>query len=169
MPAPRLRFCPAPSGSLHVGNARTALYNWLHARQTGGTFVLRIEDTDADRVSEESYQGVLDALTFLGLDWDEGPGRVEPHGPYRQSERTALYTAVADALLKAGHAYDAYETPEELAEQRRAAQEANLPPGYGGGHRDLTDAQRAAFRSEGRQPVIRLRTPDEGTVAFDDA
>lgn len=166
--APRLRFAPAPSGSLHVGNARAALYNWLWARRTGGTFVLRVEDTDADRVSEESYAGVLEALRFLGLDWDEGPGVEGPHGPYRQSERRELHAAVAAALLESGACYDAYETPEELAAEREAAQRAGRPPGYGGGHRDLTDAQRGAFLAEGRRAVVRLRTPDAGSVAFDD-
>ena len=165
---PRVRFAPAPSGWLHVGGARTALYNWLHARGSGGTFVLRVEDTDAERVTDESFEGILAALRFLGLDWDEGPGHGGPYGPYRQSERMPLYAAVANALLEAGLAYDAYETAEELQEQRRAAQAAGLPPGYAGGHRDLTDAERDAFRAEGREPVIRMRTPDEGTVAFTD-
>jgi glutamyl-tRNA synthetase len=168
MPVPRVRFAPAPSGWLHVGGARTALYNWLHARGGGGAFVLRIEDTDADRVSEESFQAVLDALRFLGLDWDEGPDRGGPYGPYRQSERMPLYAAVAAALLERGHAYDAYETADELDAQRREAQAAGLPPGYAGGHRDLSDEQRAAFRAEGREPVLRLRTPDEGEITFSD-
>jgi glutamyl-tRNA synthetase len=167
--SPRVRFSPAPSGWLHVGGARTALFNWLHARQGGGAFVLRIEDTDAQRATTESMRGMLAALRWLGLDWDEGPGVSGPHGPYVQSERGPLYAAVADALLKAGVAYDAYETAEELAAEREAAQREGRPPGYGGGHRDLTDEQRAAFRAEGRQPVLRLRTPDEGSVAFTDA
>ena len=165
---PRVRFAPAPSGWLHVGGARTALYNWLHARGGGGTFVLRIEDTDADRVTQESFDGILAALRFLGLDWDEGPGHGGPYGPYRQSERMPLYAAVANALLEAGMAYDAYETAEELAEQRREAQAAGGPPGYAGAHRDLTDEQRDEFRAQGRQPVLRLRTPDAGSVAFHD-
>jgi glutamyl-tRNA synthetase len=168
MAVPRVRFAPAPSGWLHVGGARTALYNWLHARHGGGAFILRIEDTDADRVSEESYEGVLEALRFLGLDWDEGPDSGGQYGPYRQSERGALYAAVAAALLKAGHAYDAYETPEELAAEREAAQKSGRPPGYRGGHRDLTEEQRRAYLAEGRRAVLRLRTPDDGTVAFDD-
>lgn len=168
MPLPRVRFSPAPSGWLHVGGARTALFNWLHARRDGGAFVLRIEDTDAQRATAESMRGMLAALRWLGLDWDEGPGAGGPHGPYVQSERGPLYAAVADALLKAGAAYDAYETAEELAAEREVAQREGRPPGYGGGHRDLTDAQRAAFRAEGRQPVLRLRTPDTGSVAFTD-
>jgi glutamyl-tRNA synthetase len=165
----RVRFAPAPSGWLHVGGARTALYNWLHARHGGGSFVLRIEDTDADRVSVESMEGMLAALRFLGLDWDEGPGVGGPYGPYQQTERTALYAAAAAALLERGDAYDAYETPDELAAEREAAQRAGRPPGYAGGHRDLSDEQRAAFLAEGRRPVVRLRTPDEGVVGFDDA
>jgi glutamyl-tRNA synthetase len=168
MPAPRVRFCPAPSGWLHVGSARTALYNWLHARGAGGTFVFRIEDTDADRATQESMDSMVEAMRWIGLEWDEGPGVGGPHGPYRQSERTPLYAAVAHALLERGMAYDAYETPEELAAEREAAQKAGRPPGYSGGHRDLSDAQREAYRSEGRDPVIRIRTPDDGVIGFSD-
>ncbi|MBW3602366.1 MAG: glutamate--tRNA ligase [Actinobacteria bacterium] len=165
---PRVRFAPAPSGWLHVGGARTALFNWLTARHGGGTFVLRIEDTDADRVTSESARGLMAALRFLGLDWDEGPDTGGPHGPYRQSERRPLYAAVADALREAGHAYEAFETPEELEAERRLARQTGLPPGYRGGHRDLTEEERAAFRARGRAPVLRLRTPDEGVASFDD-
>jgi glutamyl-tRNA synthetase len=165
----RVRFAPAPSGSLHVGNARTALYNWLHARGAGGTFVLRVEDTDAERATQEGYEATLGALRYLGLDWDEGPETGGPYGPYRQSERRPLHEAVVDALMAAGHAYEAFETKEELDAERAAAQGAGRPPGYQGGHRDLSEEQRAAYRAEGRVPVIRLRTPDEGEVSFDDA
>ncbi|MGI8575002.1 MAG: glutamate--tRNA ligase [Egibacteraceae bacterium] len=164
----RLRFSPAPSGWLHVGGARTALYNWLHARRVGGAFVFRIEDTDAERATEASMHGMIAALQFLGLDWDEGVGVGGPYGPYRQSERYPLYQAVARELLAAGHAYEAFETPEELEADRLAAQAANRPPGYSGAHRTLDETQRAAFRAEGREPTLRLRTPDEGVVAFDD-
>jgi glutamyl-tRNA synthetase len=169
VPTPRVRFCPAPSGWLHVGGARTALYNWLHARRAGGAFVFRIEDTDAARATDESMQGMVAALRWLGLDWDEGPEVGGPHGPYRQAERGPLYAAAAAALLRNGDVYDAYETPEELAAERDAASRAGRPPGYAGGHRDLTDEQRQAYLSEGRTPVLRVRTPDEGTVGFDDA
>ncbi|MGH8908472.1 MAG: glutamate--tRNA ligase [Egibacteraceae bacterium] len=169
MPVPRVRFAPAPSGHLHVGSARTALFNWLHARKGGGAFVLRIEDTDAQRATVASAEGMLAALRWLGLDWDEGPEHGGPYGPYFQSERRGLYAAVANALLVSGAVYDAYETAEELAAERETAKREGRPPGYSGGHRDLTDAQRAAFLAEGRKPVLRLRTPDEGTVAFDDA
>ncbi|MEX0659628.1 MAG: glutamate--tRNA ligase family protein [Egibacteraceae bacterium] len=168
MPAPRVRIAPAPSGSLHVGNARTALYNWLYARGSGGAFVLRVEDTDAGRVSQEAAEGIYEALRWLGLDWDEGPDRGGAHGPYLQSERSPLHAAATAALLEAGVAYDAYETSEELDADRRAAQAAGRPPGYAGGHRDLTHQQREAYLAEGRRPVIRLRTPDAGTVSFED-
>ena len=165
----RLRFCPAPSGWLHVGGARTALYNWLYARHTGGTFVFRVEDTDAQRATEASMRGMIDAMRFLGLDWDEGPDVGGPYGPYRQSERHSLYAAAAQLLLASGVAYEAFETPEELDAQRREAAAAGRPPGYAGDHRELTEAQRAAFRAEGRVPVLRVRTPDEGEVHIGDA
>ena len=169
MPAPRVRFCPAPSGWLHVGGARTALYNWLYARQNHGTFVLRMEDTDADRATRESADGMMDAMRFLGLDWDEGPGRTGVHGPYFQSERTDLYKGVAHALLQAGAVYPAFETEDELKAEREAAMKESRPPGYSGAHRDLTPEQIDAFTAEGRTPVLRVRTPDSGTVGFDDA
>ena len=169
MVAPRVRFCPAPSGWLHVGGARTALYNWLHARHGNGAFVFRIEDTDAERATDESMVGMIAAMRWLGLDWDEGPEVQGPHGPYRQSERGPLYSAAAAGLLRNGDVYDAYETAEELAAQREEAVRDGRPPGYSGGHRDLDDEQRQAFLAEGRQPVLRVRTPDEGTVAFVDA
>lgn len=168
MPSPRVRFCPAPSGWLHVGGARTALYNWLYARGRGGAFVFRVEDTDAQRATDESLRGMVEALRFLGLMWDEGPGVGGAYGPYRQSERQRLYGHVAELLLASGAAYEAFETPEELAAQREAAQREGRPPGYEGWHRDLTDRERAAFRAEGREPALRLRTPDAGEVAFDD-
>ena len=166
---PRVRFCPAPSGWLHVGGARTALYNWLWARHTGGDFIFRIEDTDAERATDESMQGMIQAMRFLGLDWDEGPVVGGPHGPYRQSERGDLYSAVAAKLLKAGVLYDAYETPEELAAMREALSRRNQPPGYDGGHRNLSDAAREAYLAEGRKAVLRVRTPDDGGVSFRDA
>src|ERR687894_406197 len=135
----RVRFCPSPTGTPHVGLIRTALFNWAFARHNGGTFVFRIEDTDAQRDSVESYEALLDALRWLGLDWDEGPEVGGPHGPYRQSERGEIYADVAARLLAAGHAYESF----------------------------LTDAQRAAFRDEGRSPVLRLRMPDEDLVWTD--
>jgi glutamyl-tRNA synthetase len=164
----RVRFCPAPSGWLHVGSARTALYNWLQARHDDGAFVFRVEDTDAQRATEESMRGMIDALRFLGLDWDEGPEVGGPYGPYRQSERQQLYGAVARLLLADGAAYEAFETQDELRAQREAAQAAGRPPGYEGGHRELTPDQRAALRAEGRVPVLRLRTPDTGEIVVGD-
>jgi glutamyl-tRNA synthetase len=168
MSAPRLRFPPAPSGWLHVGGARTALYNWLGARGSGGTFVLRIEDTDADRSDVAAQHGMRDSLRWLGLSWDEGPEVGGPCGPYVQSERRPLHDALARRLLAAGAAYEAFETPDELEADRRRAQAEGRPPGYSGAHRDLTEEQKAALRAQGREPVLRLRTPDEGTLAFDD-
>ncbi|WP_336250154.1 glutamate--tRNA ligase [Stomatohabitans albus] len=165
----RVRFSPAPSGWLHVGGARTALFNWLWARQQGGVMVLRIEDTDAERATIELAHGMMDALTWLGLTWDEGIGVDDaPYGPYLQSERRPLHDAVARRLVAAGYAYEAFETPEELDAAREALQAAKQNPAYKTGHRDLTDDQKAAYRAQGREPVLRIRTPDEGTVSFDD-
>jgi glutamyl-tRNA synthetase len=158
--AVRTRFCPSPTGMVHVGLMRTALFNWAHARHTGGQLVFRIEDTDASRDSEESYRHLLDSLHWLGIDWDEGPEVGGPHGPYRQSERHEVYRDVAARLLAAGHAYESFSTNEEVDARRLAAgQDPKL--GYDNADRYLTDAQKAAFRDEGRQPVLRLRMPDE--------
>ena len=155
----RVRFCPSPTGHPHVGLARTALFNWAEARRTGGTFVFRIEDTDSARDSEESYQSLVDALTWLGLSWDEGPGVGGPHAPYRQSERMHLYRDIAARLVEAGLAYESFSTPEEVEARRRAnGQDPKL--GYDNRDRDLTDDQKAAFRAEGRLPVLRLRMPE---------
>ncbi|CAM4465489.1 Glutamate--tRNA ligase [Mycobacterium basiliense] len=155
----RVRFCPSPTGIPHVGMIRTALFNWAYARHTGGTFVFRIEDTDAQRDSEESYLSLLDALRWLGLDWDEGPEVGGPYGPYRQSERTDIYRDVVAKLLAAGEAYEAFSTPEEV-EARHIAAGRNPKLGYDNHDRDLTDEQRAAYLAEGRRPVVRLRMPD---------
>jgi glutamyl-tRNA synthetase len=156
----KTRFCPSPTGLVHVGAMRTALFNWAHARHTGGTFVFRIEDTDAARDSEESYRHLLDCMRWLGLDWDEGPEVGGPHGPYRQSERSEVYRDVAAKLLASGHAYESFSTNEEVDARRRAAgQDPKL--GYDNADRQLTDAQKAAFRDEGRVPVLRLAMPDE--------
>jgi glutamyl-tRNA synthetase len=159
----RTRFCPSPTGMVHVGLMRTALFNWAHARHTGGTFVFRIEDTDAARDSEDSYRHLLDCLRWLGLDWDEGPEVGGPHGPYRQSERHDIYREVAAKLLAAGHAYESFSTNEEVDARRLAAgQDTKL--GYDNHDRFLTDEQKAAFRAEGRESVLRLRMPDEDLV-----
>ncbi|MCA0146491.1 glutamate--tRNA ligase [Blastococcus sp. LR1] len=162
----RTRFCPSPTGMVHVGLMRTALFNWAHARHTGGTFVFRIEDTDAARDSEESYRHLLDCLRWMGLEWDEGPEVGGPHGPYRQSERSEIYRDVAAKLLESGHAYESFSTNEEVDARRRAAgQDPKL--GYDNHDRFLTDAQKAAFRDEGRSPVLRLKMPDEDLVWTD--
>jgi glutamyl-tRNA synthetase len=151
---------------VHVGLMRTALFNWAHARHTGGTFVFRIEDTDAARDSEDSYRHLLDCLRWLGLEWDEGPEVGGPFGPYRQSERFDIYRDVAAKLLESGHAYESFSTNEEVDARRRAAgQDPKL--GYDNDDRFLTDAQKAAFRNEGRAPVLRLRMPDEDLVWTD--
>ena len=155
----RVRFCPSPTGTPHVGLVRTALFNWAYARHTGGTFVFRIEDTDAQRDSEESYAAILDALRWLGLNWDEGPEVGGPHGPYRQSQRTEIYREVVEKLRESGEAYPAYSTPEEV-EARHIAAGRNPKLGYDNYDRELTDEQRAAFEAEGRKPVLRLRMPD---------
>ena len=162
----RVRFCPSPTGTPHVGMVRTALFNWAYARHTGGTFVFRIEDTDAQRDSEESYLALLDALRWLGLDWDEGPEVGGPYGPYRQSLRSDIYHDVVVKLLEAGEAYYAFSTPEEV-EARHVAAGRNPKLGYDNFDRQLTDSQRAAFLAEGRKPVVRLRMPDED-LAWDD-
>jgi glutamyl-tRNA synthetase len=164
--ATRVRFCPSPTGTPHVGLIRTALFNWAYARHVGGTFVFRIEDTDPARDSEESYQQLLDALRWLGLDWDEGVEVGGPHEPYRQSQRMDLYRDVARRLLEGGFAYESYSTPEEV--ERRHLEAGRDPKlGYDGFDRALTDEQKAAFRAEGREPVLRVRMPDED-VTFTD-
>jgi glutamyl-tRNA synthetase len=164
----RVRAAPAPSGSLHVGNVRTFLYNWLHARHSGGKFVLRIEDTDTSRFTEEAYEAVLEDLRWLGLDWDEGPEVGGPHAPYRQSQRTDLHKQAAERLLAAGNAYRCYCTKEELDERRKQAMAERRRPGYDGRCSRLTPGQIAAFESEGRSSVVRVRVPDEGEIVFED-
>ncbi|HEX6195098.1 MAG TPA: glutamate--tRNA ligase [Jiangellaceae bacterium] len=163
----RVRFCPSPTGNPHVGLIRTALYNWVFARHYGGTFVFRIEDTDISRDSEESYAALLEALGWLGLDWDEGPDVGGPHGPYRQSLRGDTYSEVADKLLAAGHAYRCYCTPDELEQRREAARAAGRPSGYDGRCRDLSPEEVAAFEGAGRDSVIRFRMPGTA-ITFDD-
>ncbi|MGH2539180.1 MAG: glutamate--tRNA ligase [Actinomycetota bacterium] len=163
----RCRFAPAPSGSLHVGNARSALFSWLFARHHGGTFVLRVEDTDASRVTEEAVAGVLEDLRWLGIDHDEGPDVGGPHEPYRQSQRLGIYRQHADRLLAQGDAYRCFCTSEELEERRGRAMAAGEPPGYDGHCRDLSPEQIAAFEAEGRDSVVRFRMPDHEWVVDD--
>src|SRR5689334_12263954 len=150
----RVRFCPSPTGTPHVGLIRTALFNWAYARHTGGTFVFRLEDTDAQRDSEESYLALLDALSWLGLNYDEGPDIGGPYAPYRQSERSAIYRDIVQRLLDTGEAYEAFSTAEEV-EARHTAAGRNPKLGYDNFDRELTDEQRAAFAAEGRKPVVR--------------
>jgi glutamyl-tRNA synthetase len=157
---PRVRFSPAPTGSLHVGGARTALFNWLFARHERGTFILRIEDTDVARSRPEWVEGIQGALAWLGLDSDEGP--------ILQSTRFDRYHAAADRLVAAGLAYECYCTEEEVRERNEAARAAGRPPGYDGHCRDLTPEQRAARAAEGRPRSLRFRTPDEGSSTFTD-
>ncbi|WP_040693505.1 glutamate--tRNA ligase [Nocardia vinacea] len=162
----RVRFCPSPTGTPHVGLVRTALFNWAYARHTGGKFVFRIEDTDAARDSEESYGAILDALRWLGLTWDEGPEVGGPYAPYRQSQRRELHMEVVRNLLAAGEAYESFSTPEEVEERHRAAgRDPKL--GYDNYDRDLTPEEIEAHRAAGRPAVIRLRMPDEDITWHD--
>ncbi len=163
----RVRFCPSPTGSPHVGLARTALFNWAFARHHGGTFVFRIEDTDAARDSQESYDTLLEVMRWLGFDWDEGPEVGGPFGPYRQSERFDSYADVARRLLDAGRAYHCYCSTEELDERNEKARSEGRAPGYDGHCRQLTAEQVAQFEAEGRRPVVRFRMPDQ-PITFDD-
>ena len=163
----RCRFAPAPSGSLHVGNVRSALFSWLWARHHGGEFILRVEDTDASRVTEEAFRGVLEDLRWLGLDWDEGPETGGPHGPYRQSERGEIYREAADLLMATGHAYRCYCTPEELEQRNEVAMASGQAPGYDGRCRDLPDPERAANEAAGRAATIRFRMPQHEWILQD--
>jgi glutamyl-tRNA synthetase len=162
----RVRFCPSPTGTPHVGLIRTALFNWAYARHTQGTFVFRIEDTDAARDSEESYEQLLEALKWLGISWEEGVETGGPHEPYRQSQRLDLYKDVVAKLLDAGYAYECYSSPDEVEARHRAAgRDPKL--GYDNFDRNLSAEQIAAFKADGREPVLRVRMPDED-VTFTD-
>ena len=162
----KVRFCPSPTGTPHVGLVRTALFNWAYARHTGGTFVFRIEDTDAARDSEESFEAILDALRWLGLNWDEGIDVGGPHEPYRQSQRSHIYLEVIEKLKASGHIYESYLTGEEIDARNEAAGRAKQL-GYDNSERDLTEKQRAAYRAEGRSPALRLRVPEQD-ITFTD-
>lgn len=164
----RVRFAPSPTGSLHIGGARTALFNWLFARNQGGTFILRIEDTDRERSTEESARSILEVLTWLGLDWDEGPYKGGPYGPYRQSDRLPHYHAAAERLIAAGLAYPCYCTQEELVQRREEALRQGLPPRYDGRCRDLSPAERQAREAEGRKPALRVKGPQPGETVVED-
>ena len=164
----RTRFAPSPTGYLHIGGVRSALFNWLFARQQGGQFILRIDDTDVARNVDEALQPILDGLQWLGIDWDEGPGVGGPHGPYFQSQRADRHRAAADRLLASGHAYRDYATPEELDEERKAAQAAGRPFLYSRRFAAFDAAAVARFTAEGRKGVVRLKMPREGSLVIDD-
>lgn len=162
----RVRFCPSPTGLPHVGLIRTALFNWAYARHHGGKLIFRIEDTDAARDSEESYQQLLEALTWLHIDWDEGVEVGGPHAPYRQSQRHEIYREVLDKLIASGAVYESFSNAEEIDARNEAAGRAKQL-GYDNHDRDLTEEQKAAFRAEGRQPALRLRVPDHDLTYVD--
>ena len=164
----RLRFAPSPTGSLHVGNARTALFNWLLARGNDGTLILRIEDTDAERSTRASEDSILQDLHWLGLEWDEGPDIGGSAGPYRQSERLHLYTSYANELLSGGHAYHCFCTPQKLEEDRRADLAAGQPPKYRGTCRDIPADEARRRLDAGERGVIRFRVPEHIEVSFPD-
>jgi glutamyl-tRNA synthetase len=162
----RVRFCPSPTGTPHVGLVRTALFNWAYARHTGGTFIFRIEDTDQERDSEESYEQIIEALSWLGLDWDEGINVGGPNEPYRQSQRMDIYNQVVQKLKAAGHLYESFLTGEEIDARNEAAGRAKQL-GYDNSERDLDQAQKDKYLAEGRSPALRLRVPDSD-ITFTD-
>jgi glutamyl-tRNA synthetase len=163
----KVRFAPSPTGDLHVGNIRTALFDWAYARHTGGTFLFRIEDTDRSRVTDEYIAAAIDTLKWLGLNWDEGPEVGGPHGPYLQSQRLDIYAEWAARFIEQGDAYYCYCAPEELEARREAQKESGQAPGYDGKCRSISETDLARYQSEGREPVIRMRMP-EGSTTFTD-
>ncbi|MGX7105018.1 glutamate--tRNA ligase [Globicatella sanguinis] len=164
----RVRYAPSPTGDLHMGNARTALFNYLFARHHGGEFIIRIEDTDLKRNLEHGEQSQMDNLSWLGIDWDESPEKPGEYGPYRQSERLHIYQPLIEQLLAEDKAYKCYMTEEELEQEREAQKARGEMPHYGGQHAHLTKEQEAAFEAEGRVPVIRFRVPENVVYEFDD-
>jgi glutamyl-tRNA synthetase len=164
----RVRFAPSPTGDLHVGNIRTALFDWAYARHTGGTFIFRIEDTDRERVTDEYIAAAIDTLKWLGLDWDEGPEKGGEFGPYLQSQRLDIYEKWAQTFLANGDAYHCYCTSQELEAVREAQKKANVAPGYDGKCREISTANLERYKSEGRKPVVRMRMPD-GSTTFTDS
>ncbi|MCF8529497.1 MAG: glutamate--tRNA ligase [Aquiluna sp.] len=162
----KVRFCPSPTGTPHVGLVRTALFNWAYARKTGGKFVFRIEDTDAARDSEESYGQIIDSLRWLGMDWDEGVEVGGPNEPYRQSQRSDIYIEVIEKLKESGHLYESFLSSEEIEARNIAAGRA-VQLGYDNSERDLSQEQRDKYLAEGRQPALRLRVPDQD-ITFTD-
>lgn len=164
----RVRFAPSPTGPFHIGGARSALFNWLLARKTGGKLILRIEDTDLERSSRESEENIKAALKWLGMDWDEGIDVGGPYGPYRQTERLDLYKKYTEQLLAEGKAYYCYCTDEELEEERQALIKEGKMPRYMGKCRDLTPEQIAAYEAEGRKPTVRFRVPADQQIVIND-
>ncbi|MFH1753768.1 MAG: glutamate--tRNA ligase [Candidatus Omnitrophota bacterium] len=163
----RVRFAPSPTGHLHIGSARTALFNWLFARAKGGSFILRIEDTDLERSKEDYVAKILDDLRWLGLDWDEGPDKGGDHGPYRQSERYDIYRELADKLLKEGKAYHCYCSDEELKARRAEALKAGRSPQYDKRCRGLSKEDADSLRERGVMPALRFRVPEKKLVVKD--
>ena len=164
----RVRFAPSPTGTLHIGGARTALFNWLFARSQGGKFILRLEDTDTERSTENSAIGILDGLKWLGLDWDEGPELGGPYGPYRQSERLSIYRKYLQQLLDEGKAYYCFCTPEEIQNERKKAQAEKRDYKYVGKCQTLSKEEVAHRLSQGLKPVIRFKVPKTGfTIVHD--
>ncbi len=165
----RVRYAPSPTGMLHVGGVRTALFNWLFARKNGGTFVLRIEDTDLERSTEESVEQLKRSLRWIGLEWDEGPEVGGPHAPYRQTERLGLYREAAQKLLESGAAYRDFSTQEEVAAFRERARAEGRPPVYRGGPYRKMNPEEAKGRADAGEPhTVRMKTPAEGRTAFED-
>lgn len=164
----RVRFAPSPTGPLHIGGARSALFNWLLARKCGGTMIVRIEDTDLERSSRESEENILDALRWLGLDWDEGIGIGGDYGPYRQTERLPIYQKYTEQLLASGQAYYCYCSEEELEAERQTALAKGEMPVYQGKCRHLGDEDRRKFEAAGRKPVVRFRVPENEDIVVDD-
>jgi glutamyl-tRNA synthetase len=164
----RVRYAPSPTGIPHVGNIRTALFNWLFARHHDGEFIVRIEDTDVARTVDHAEGAILDSLKWLGMDWDEGPEIGGEFGPYYQSQRLDLYSEAAQRLLDQGSAYKCYCSPERLDAMRKEQQKRKLPPGYDRRCRDLTNEQRGEYEAQGIIPVVRFKMPVGGKVAFED-
>ena len=164
----RVRIAPSPSGNLHIGTARTALFNYLFAKKNNGKYVLRIEDTDLDRSSQAYIQNIYDSLKALGLNWDEGPDVGGPYGPYQQSERFDIYPKYAQKLIDAGYAYECFCTQEELDAEKQESIKNKKPHVYSGRCRHLSEEEKAKLRAEGRKPSIRFHVPESGETKFTD-
>lgn len=165
---PRVRFAPSPTGTLHIGGARTALYNWLYARRNKGSFILRIEDTDINRSTEQALNSIIEDLKWLGLDWDEGPDINDDYGPYRQTQRIEIYNQYVEKLLAGKRAYHCYCTPEELRTQREEARSQKKAPHYSKRCKNISPQDIEKFRKEGRTPSVRYAVPGDGYTIVDD-